>query len=79
MAAKAFVLITTSVGQTKSVLTALKKLDGIKTVDAVMGPYDIIAVVEGESVDTVGKLITEQFHKISGIERTTTCQTIRIA
>jgi len=78
MAAKAFVLITTSVGQTKPVLTALKKLDGIKTVDAVMGPYDIIAVVEGESVDTVGKLITEQFHKINGIERTTTCQTIRI-
>lgn len=79
MAAKAFVLITTSVGQTKSVLTTLKKLEGIKSVDAVMGPYDIIAVVEGESVDTVGKLITEQFHKIAGIERTTTCQTIRIA
>ena len=51
MAAKAFVLVTTSVGQTKSVLTHLKKLDGIKSVDAVMGPYDIIAVVEGESVD----------------------------
>jgi len=79
MAAKAFVLITTSVGQTKAVLNGLKKLEGIKTVDAVMGPYDIIAVVEGESVDTVGKLITEQFHKVGGIERTTTCQAIRIA
>lgn len=79
MAAKAFVLVTTAVGQTKNVLTALKKMDGIKSVDAVMGPYDIIAVVEGESVDTVGKMITEQFHKIGGIERTTTCQTIRIA
>ena len=79
MAAKAFVLVTTAVGQTKSVLTGLKKIDGIKSVDAVMGPYDIIAVVEGESVDTVGKMITEQFHKIGGIERTTTCQTIRIA
>ncbi|MDD5312446.1 MAG: Lrp/AsnC ligand binding domain-containing protein [Dehalococcoidia bacterium] len=79
MAAKAFVLITTAVGQTKSVLNGLKKIDGIKSVDAVMGPYDIIAVVEGDSVDSVGKLITEQFHKIAGIERTTTCQTIRIA
>ncbi len=37
MAAKAYVLITTSVGQTKSVLTSLKKLEGIKSVDAVMG------------------------------------------
>lgn len=78
MAAKAFVLITTSVGQTKAVLNSLKKMEGIKSADAVMGPYDIIAVVEGESVDTVGKIITEQFHKINGIERTTTCQTIRI-
>ena len=78
MAAKAFVLITTSVGQTKQVLTALKKLDGIKSVEAVMGPYDIIAIIEGETVDTVGKLITEQLHKINGIERTTTCQTIKI-
>jgi len=79
MAAKAFVLVTTAVGQTKNVLTGIKKIAGIKSVDAVMGPYDIIAVVEGESVDTVGKMITEQFHKIGGIERTTTCQTIRIA
>jgi DNA-binding Lrp family transcriptional regulator len=79
MSAKAFVLVTTAVGQTKAVLGSLKKIEGIKSVDAVMGPYDIIAVVEGESVDTVGKIITEQFHKISGIERTTTCQTIRIA
>jgi DNA-binding Lrp family transcriptional regulator len=79
MAAKAFVLITTSVGQTKSVLTALKKTEGIKSVDAVMGPYDIIAIVEGASVDTVGKIITEQLHKIGGIERTTTCQSIKIA
>jgi len=79
MSAKAFVLVTTAVGQTKAVIGALKKLDGIKSCDAVMGPYDIIAVVEGESVDSVGKLITEQFHKIGGIERTTTCQTIRIA
>jgi len=79
MAAKAYVLVTTSVGQTKAVLNGLKKLDGIKSVDAVMGPYDIIAVVEGDSVDAVGKLITEHFHKIAGIERTTTCQTIRIA
>jgi DNA-binding Lrp family transcriptional regulator len=79
MAAKAFVLITTAVGQTKAVLNGLKKINDIKSVDAVMGPYDIIAVVEGDSVDSVGKLITEQFHKIAGIERTTTCQTIRIA
>jgi len=78
MVAKAFVLVTTSVGETKGVLNKLKKLDGVKSVDAVMGPYDIIAEVEGDSIDSLGKLITEHFHKVGGIERTTTCQTIRV-
>ncbi len=78
MVAKAFVLITTSVGQTKGVLNKLKKLDGVKSVDVVMGPYDIIAEVEGDSIDSLGKLITEHLHKVEGIERTLTCQTIRV-
>ncbi|MGA2157815.1 MAG: Lrp/AsnC ligand binding domain-containing protein [Dehalococcoidia bacterium] len=77
MAAKAFVLVTTSVGQTKGVLNKLKKLNGIKSVDVVMGPYDIIAVVEGDSIDSIGKLITEHLHKVDGIERTLTCQAVR--
>jgi len=78
MVAKAFVLVTTSVGQTKGVLNKLKKLDGVKSVDVVMGPYDIIAVVEGDSIDSLGKLITKHLHKVDGIERTLTCQTIRV-
>jgi len=79
MVAKAFVLVTTSVGQTKGVFNKLKKLDGVKSVDVVMGPYDVIAVVEGDSIDSLGKLITEHLHKVEGIERTLTCQTIRVA
>jgi DNA-binding Lrp family transcriptional regulator len=79
MVAKAFVLVTTAVGQTKGVLNKVKKLDGVKSVDVVMGPYDIIAVVEGDSIDSLGKLITEHLHKVEGIERTLTCQTIRVA
>jgi DNA-binding Lrp family transcriptional regulator len=79
MGAKAIVLVTTSVGQTKGVLNKLKKLDGVKSADAVLGPYDIIVIVEGDSIDSLGKLITEHLHKVDGIERTLTCQTIRIA
>jgi DNA-binding Lrp family transcriptional regulator len=78
VAAKAFVLVTVTVGHTKGVLTGLKKIKGVKSVEAVMGPYDIIAVVEGGSVDSVGSLITAHFHKIDGIQRTLTCNTIHI-
>jgi len=79
MAVVAFVLVTTRIGATKEVLKGLKKIDGVKSVDVVMGPYDIIAVVEGESLESIGKLITGHFHKVEGLERTTTCQTIRVA
>jgi len=78
MAVIAFVLVTTTVGKAKEVLRNLTKIDGVKSVDVVLGPYDIIAVVEGESLESIGKLITGHFHKVEGVERTTTCQTIRV-
>jgi DNA-binding Lrp family transcriptional regulator len=78
VAAKSFVLITVDVGHTKGVLQGLKKLKGVKSADAVLGPYDIIAVIEGNSIDSVGEIITGNLHKIDGIQRTLTCQTIRI-
>jgi len=38
MAAKAFVLIETVVGKNKDVVSALKQLNGVKSVDVVTGP-----------------------------------------
>jgi DNA-binding Lrp family transcriptional regulator len=78
MAVIAFVLVTTTVGKAKEVLKKLIKIDGVKSVDVVLGPYDIIATVEGDSLESIGKLITGHFHKVEGVERTTTCQTIRV-
>ncbi len=79
MAVVAFVPVTTAVGRTKEVFDGLKKIEGVKSVDVVMGPYDIIAVVEEDSIESIGKLITGHFHKVEGVERTTTCQAIRVA
>ncbi len=76
MAAKAFVLIETAVGKNKDVMTALRQLDGVKSVDTVTGPYDIIAIVERESLNDVGDLVTGKIHPIAGISRTVTCLAI---
>jgi DNA-binding Lrp family transcriptional regulator len=73
MEAKAFVLIETSVGKTKYVVTSLKKTEGVKSVDTVTGPYDIIAVVEAATLNDVGDIITGRIHSIDGISRTVTC------
>ena len=73
MAAKAFVLIETVVGRNKEVVTALKQLEGVKSVDTVTGPYDVIATVEGETLNDIGDLVTAKIHPIAGISRTVTC------
>lgn len=73
MTAKAFVLIETAVGRNKEVVAALGRLKGVKSVDAVTGPYDVIAVIEGEGLSVIGDLVTGKIHPIAGISRTVTC------
>lgn len=77
MAAKAYVLIETAVGRNKEVAAALEQLKGVKSVDIVTGPYDIIAIMEGESLNDIGDLVTGKIHPITGISRTVTCLAIR--
>ncbi|MFC1847157.1 Lrp/AsnC ligand binding domain-containing protein [Chloroflexota bacterium] len=73
MSAKAFVLIETAVGKTKDVVSVLNKMAGLKSVDTVTGPYDIIAVIEADDLNKIGDLITDKIHIIEGIARTVTC------
>ena len=73
MAAKAFVLIETTVGKSKDVASALKQLSGEKSVDPVTGPYDVIAVIEEATLTDIGDLVTSKIHPIPGISRTVTC------
>jgi DNA-binding Lrp family transcriptional regulator len=73
MAAKAFVLIETAVGRSKEVVVALRELKGITSVDTVTGPYDIIAIIEGRTLNDIGDIVTDKIHPIAGISRTVTC------
>jgi len=76
MAAKAFVLIETAVGKSKEVVEVIRHLKGVKSVDTVTGPYDVIAVVEGENLNDIGDIVTAKIHPIPGISRTVTCLAI---
>jgi DNA-binding Lrp family transcriptional regulator len=79
MVAKAYVLIETEGGQSKGIIELLSKMKGVKSVDIVTGPYDVIAVVEEESLNEVGDLITGKIHPINGVSRTVTCLSIKPA
>jgi len=76
MKAKAFILIETAVGRAREVAATLKHLEGVKSVDTVTGPYDIIAIGEADTLNDIGDLVTERIHPIPGISRTVTCLAI---
>ena len=76
MSTKAYILIETTVGKSRDVADALRTLQGVTTVDAVTGPYDIITVVESTDLNAVGDLVTSQIHTINGIVRTVTCLSV---
>ena len=74
---KAYVLIETQVGKTKDVVEAIRRVKGVISVDVVTGPYDAIAVVQGETLNEIGDLITAKVHPTSGISRTVTCLALK--
>ena len=76
MATRAYILIETAVGKSRTVSSEIRDLDGVETVDSVTGPYDIIAVIGAEDLNAVGDLVTSHIHTIDGILRTVTCLSV---
>ena len=72
---KAFVLIVVDPAKTIDVYSKLKSVDGISEVYQVMGPYDIVAVVEVPNLTDVPAVISRHIRAVEGIESTTTCVT----
>ena len=78
MVAKAFLLIQSVAGKSNVVVAAIKQLGEkeIKSIDSVTGPYDVIAVIEGETLLEIGDLVTSKINSIPSISRVITCLVI---
>lgn len=72
---KAFVLIVVDPAKTMDVYRNLSAVEGISEVYQVMGPYDIVAVVEVANLTDVPAVISKHIRAVEGIESTTTCVT----
>ena len=57
MAAKAYVLVKTRVGETPSVQASLAGNPNIRSADVIIGPYDIIALVEADDLNAIGSVV----------------------
>ncbi|MGC8874828.1 MAG: Lrp/AsnC family transcriptional regulator [Chloroflexia bacterium] len=70
---RAYVLIEAAIGKVSQVAQKVRALPGVVAADAVAGPYDVIAVVEGDSAERIGQLVLERIHSIEGVNYTMTC------
>jgi len=83
MAVRGYVLIETEVGKAKAVGAAVQESSypgtRVVSVDTVTGPFDVIVQLEAEDLDGLGTAITESIQKVAGVQRTTTCLSVRLA
>ena len=76
MSARAYILIEGAAGTIPSILKRLSSIDGVATAHAVTGQFDLIALVEADDVNSVGKVSYSQIQMIEGVIRTITCNVI---
>lgn len=76
MVARAYILVETEVGRTRSAARTLALDQHVRSADVVTGPFDIIVVMEARDLIEIGELVFGHLHTIPGIARTTTCLAI---
>lgn len=79
---RAYVLIESAVGQASAVGDGVGRLQfadaQVISVDAVTGPFDVIAVLESSDLDKLGQAITGGIQRVEGVQRTTTCLVVNL-
>ncbi len=64
MALKAYMLIEVQLGMTEEVVEEVGSLEGVKSADRVIGPYDVIVSIEVPDFDALSTLIKQIPHEI---------------
>ncbi len=77
MQATSYVLVSVRAGKARQVFQQLQKLKCTYQVDAISGPYDIVAIVQGADFDDIGRTVMDRIQTIEGVEKSLTCNVIR--
>jgi DNA-binding Lrp family transcriptional regulator len=75
---EAYVLIQTQVGRSAEVADAAGKIPGVRFVDAVAGPYDVVVRAEAADLNRLGTLIVAKLQAVVGLTRTLTCPVMHL-
>jgi hypothetical protein len=70
--AEAYVLITCEEGHEEKIINELSEINDILTTNRIIGPYNILVKIKGETIDTVIETITSDIKTIDKIQYTLT-------
>lgn len=73
MTARAYVLLRTAPGLTKSIYTSLLASQGVGSVEMITGPYDLLVLIEGASTNEILRTIMNEIRPAAGVRDTLTC------
>jgi len=76
---RAYVLIKTEPGKTAEVQRALKTRPGVRSADIVIGPHDIVLSIEAADLNTIGTMVMDDIHGVSGVANTLTYPVVEAA
>ena len=66
-------MIKSSPGAENDVYTKTTKINGVKFAHKITGPYDLIAFIEADDLDMLGRTIISRIQNLKGIKDTMTC------
>ena len=75
MGTNAYILVEVQVGRVVEVVRMLRQMGGVRSADAITGPFDAIALIEAPNMAAVADLVTGQVQSIRGVLKTITCVT----
>lgn len=78
MAISAFVLIDVTGNHTKSAYKTLTRLQGVRSLHAVTGPFDLIAQIEAETIEELHEIVLSRIRSVDGITKTNTALVLNI-
>jgi DNA-binding Lrp family transcriptional regulator len=70
--ARGYVFVDTEVGKGQAVREHLLQTPGIVAADLVMGPHDLVVVVEEPTIEDVGRVVVRDLHGMLGVKNTIT-------
>ena len=68
----AYILMDVELGKTDEIVEAIRKIDEVTNVAVTTGNYDVVVLLETNSLEELYEITVQKIHKIPGIKETQT-------